>query len=817
MAIRFQYQVPAGMVGAYASGQAGARRRQRKYEIDLLSQQQRHAQRMAELAARRGALGRRGAAGGGGRLVDPLSAGSKYHGSAWGTMTPDTTGTAGLPPGGAAPSPARPLFPPIPAATPPGPRSWPRSVKAAPIDRKKPLPPGIPTVKWSEEDYARWVEEHADTPPGPRSWPRSVKAAPIGKSPPSEDALREGMRSKKGGTYYAIPGPIKPKKPLDARDAAAERMRDPKGVAKRAKRAGRGASDPAAAAPAGTPGTATPSVAPGTPGVTMVSDGGAMVDPVATHPAFAAPGAPLTRVQEKAQRKLRVQQRAQAKAYARDRRLGKTPTNTDLLPYYVSPEQIAQQQERAEVLEKRKYDADVRRTGYDFRAEESKKTRDATDLRTARYNARAQIDGLEMPEMGDPADLGGLREAKDKLREFLITDVDLLDPGVQDAFHDAILDYQNKLAAIKEKDPHRAEREDTYYRDARGAVLDADEPGAQAWSKSRGKPIENLATEEAKAKVEAYKAAKTAIWVKAYYAALGKQNPKTGLFHDTDTAAKQADDSVKLWEDRYPAPTSPVPAPTAGGDWSGFAGPGTEPVAALPTQPLATPEAAAQPAPGIPDGAQHPSGYTPPEPPTPEAWAIEYDSAHRQAMEESGLDSMKDYFAAPEEIKALVDDRVRQLTGGSPPETEPSAVAPTEPLVRPQHVDGTKPTQAVPGPGTASQQNPWKDVASPVPAVAPTQETGAPDWFSLIKGADDAESQQEFRQLRVLYGTSGDQAIRRSVAIIASPDSGKADILRAVATLKKKGVDIEEVLSPSSMSSDELMDTPMMNRHIGGP
>ena len=62
MAIRFQYQVPAGMVGAYASGQAGARRRQRKYEIDLLSQQQRHAQRMAELAARRGALGRRGAA-----------------------------------------------------------------------------------------------------------------------------------------------------------------------------------------------------------------------------------------------------------------------------------------------------------------------------------------------------------------------------------------------------------------------------------------------------------------------------------------------------------------------------------------------------------------------------------------------------------------------------------------------------------------------------------------------------------------------------------------------------------------------------------
>ena len=66
MAISFQYQVP--------SGQAKRRRTQRKYKMPNLEQQQRHAQRMAELEA--SALGRRGAAGGGalgGRVINPVA------------------------------------------------------------------------------------------------------------------------------------------------------------------------------------------------------------------------------------------------------------------------------------------------------------------------------------------------------------------------------------------------------------------------------------------------------------------------------------------------------------------------------------------------------------------------------------------------------------------------------------------------------------------------------------------------------------------------------------------------------------------------
>ena len=460
MAIRFQYQVPAGMVGAYASGQAGARRRQRKYEIDLLSQQQRHAQRMAELAARRGALGgrrgalgRRGAAGGGGRLVDPLSAGSKYHGSAWGTMTPDTTGTQ---------LEARPKT---------------RSVEAAPIDRK------------TEADYGRAFEKAlaaggvplagaADTPagppPAPRPWPRSVTAAPIG-DPPTEEELREGMARSKG-SYYATGKPIKHKKPLPddpfawtpadykrskeetaARDAAAKKWNAPDAVRNRAKwaakKASRGASDPAAAAPAGTPGTATPSVSPGTPGVTMLSDGGAMVDPLATHPDFAATGDPLTPEQKNAQIRLRVQQKAQIKDAQRKYRLGKTPTATDLLPRHVSPEEVARQQEFAET---------TRVEGL-ARAKENRARKDrdrtlaAATAKGRRSYASSEIAGLEMPEWASRDDQLELRGKLRTLREFTKLDNDWNDPDLLKNYNDAIKDYRNTLAAMREKESKKYE------------------------------------------------------------------------------------------------------------------------------------------------------------------------------------------------------------------------------------------------------------------------------------------------------------------------------------------------------------------------
>lgn len=80
MAIRFKYDVGAGIIGAFAAGQAANRRRRQKYGYDILLQQQQHRNRMAEMFARQQAFGaiggarraRAGAAVGQGRFIDPL-------------------------------------------------------------------------------------------------------------------------------------------------------------------------------------------------------------------------------------------------------------------------------------------------------------------------------------------------------------------------------------------------------------------------------------------------------------------------------------------------------------------------------------------------------------------------------------------------------------------------------------------------------------------------------------------------------------------------------------------------------------------------
>lgn len=82
MGIRFVHQAGAGMIGAFAAGQAASKRRGQKYALDRMQQQQQHQNRMQERLAGskyRGALGggRRGggmAGGMGGRWVDPVAA-----------------------------------------------------------------------------------------------------------------------------------------------------------------------------------------------------------------------------------------------------------------------------------------------------------------------------------------------------------------------------------------------------------------------------------------------------------------------------------------------------------------------------------------------------------------------------------------------------------------------------------------------------------------------------------------------------------------------------------------------------------------------
>jgi len=70
MAIRFKHQAGAGLIGAYASGQASAKRRGQKYATAKIMQNQRHEERMQELFGRNARRGGRGA--GGQQLAKPL-------------------------------------------------------------------------------------------------------------------------------------------------------------------------------------------------------------------------------------------------------------------------------------------------------------------------------------------------------------------------------------------------------------------------------------------------------------------------------------------------------------------------------------------------------------------------------------------------------------------------------------------------------------------------------------------------------------------------------------------------------------------------
>lgn len=90
MAIRFKHDVAAGMIGSYAAGQAAGQKRKQKYGMDLLEQNQRHQQRLDELAFRDGlgGLGRssgragsRSGVGGamGGVWEDPLAGGASVE------------------------------------------------------------------------------------------------------------------------------------------------------------------------------------------------------------------------------------------------------------------------------------------------------------------------------------------------------------------------------------------------------------------------------------------------------------------------------------------------------------------------------------------------------------------------------------------------------------------------------------------------------------------------------------------------------------------------------------------------------------------
>lgn len=62
MAIRFRHEAAAGLIGAYAAGEAESRRRAEKYSLAMLMEQLRYNQRLGVLGARQGALGARAGA-----------------------------------------------------------------------------------------------------------------------------------------------------------------------------------------------------------------------------------------------------------------------------------------------------------------------------------------------------------------------------------------------------------------------------------------------------------------------------------------------------------------------------------------------------------------------------------------------------------------------------------------------------------------------------------------------------------------------------------------------------------------------------------
>jgi len=598
-------------------------------------------------------------------------------------------------------------------------------------------------------------------------------------------------------------------------------------------------------APDGTPAASAPA-ATGVPG------GGVMVDPLATRPVAggaapaAAPGVvpgALTpreeRAQELAMRKLRVQQNAQARTAARKYRLGQQPTATDLLPYYVSPEEMEYAEKRR--LEGRA-DAAAER-GYTFRARESELSREAT-------GARAVESDMESRHA----------EVRKGVRDGTI----VIKPEVKESLRIAEINLEKDLAKSDWTEEQRAEaREDFRIKKRNLEVYGAEAPestwdsrleeqlgpegfkrhGDKDWIEKppgsgnfelfEDKAAIAKAKKEEKAAEEAEKAERDK-WISRgtkASALVGKDNPH-GEAYTFDTAYNEILNREKILKDKKEAEEKLV-AEAQAAEAKAAAD-----RAAAETVPTEQPSATLTPS-GIEDTSSAEPSERAPWHPERAPWHLrtaeggDLHGADQATIDES-FEEHEDWFVDSYDRAGVYQDEPtphgvpegkyvdwygERLIEYTNPETGERRVILEEGARRnhPEWFEGEAAAEPasqldskarqMPESTSGGSQNPWKDVASPV------QE---PDFDSFIKGASDDASKQELSQLREFYDASEDPEIRSSVAIIASPDSNKEDILRAVAKLKMKGVDIEDVLSPP-MSTEEFMDLPIMNRHIGGP
>lgn len=80
----------------------------------------------------------------------------------------------------------------------------------------------------------------------------------------------------------------------------------------------------------------------------------------------------------------------------------------------------------------------------------------------------------------------------------------------------------------------------------------------------------------------------------------------------------------------------------------------------------------------------------------------------------------------------------------------------------------------------------------------PTSPSDAiPDFEAMEKSADGQSSRLEVQRLRDFYNGTEDEIVRGAISVLASPvEPSKEDVLRAIAALKRQGVDIDEILNP---------------------
>lgn len=173
---------------------------------------------------------------------------------------------------------------------------------------------------------------------------------------------------------------------------------------------------------------------------------------------------------------------------------------------------------------------------------------------------------------------------------------------------------------------------------------------------------------------------------------------------------------------------------------------------------------------------------------------------------------LREFNTRQQFLKGLSGGSQGGNAGASPPAGQPPSTPPTaepaaapevqqdNPYVELQEQDPVSPPVSgqTPAPQAAP---PVAPAGSPGASVLPEEQlspsskgAAVPDFDAIEEFAPDEATRREGRRLKAAYDMAQNDEVRNAIGVIASKDASKEDLLRAIAALKRNGVNIEEVL-----------------------